>query len=237
MNQNSSIGPKPAVNVDIPERIISLAAGSLLLLRSLKKGNFGLFRLALSGYLMYRGYTGHCEAYKAMGKRKLIDPVKNITIRMEIAVNRPRQELYSFWRKLENLPLFMSHLESVTQNDNRTSHWVAKIPGGLGTIKWDAVIVEEQEGNFIGWNSLPGALIENAGKVEFRDLGKDWTEIYVVISYRAPLGAAGQGLAFLLNPAFESVLRSDIKNFKFFIEKGVSSGEGELIGRKIHLDN
>ena len=233
MNQNSSVGPKPTVNVEIPERIISLAAGSLLLLNSLKNRNFGLFRLALSGYLLYRGYTGHCAGYSALGKNKLIDPVKNITIRTDIAVNRPRKELFAFWRWLENLPLFMSHLQSVEQIDERTSHWIANIPGGLGTINWDAVIVEEKDESFLGWNSLPGALVENAGKVEFRDLGKDWTEINVVISYRAPLGAAGQGLAFLLNPAFESIISSDIKNFKFFIEKGVASEEGELVGRKI----
>jgi uncharacterized membrane protein len=220
MNQNSSIGPKPSINVGVPERIASVLAGSLLLFNGLRKGNLGLFRLGLGGYLLYRGATGHCHGYSALGKEHLPDPIKNINIRTTVAVNRPRNEVYAFWRKLENLPLFMEHLQMVRELDNRTSHWEARIPGGLGTIEWDAVIVEEREGSFIGWNSLPGATVENAGKVEFREIGDGWTEIYAVITYRAPLGAAGQGLSALLNPVFEKLVRSDIKNFKRFVENG-----------------
>jgi uncharacterized membrane protein len=220
MNQNSSVGPKPSINVGVTERLISVIAGSLLLINGLRKGGLGLFRLGISGYLLYRGATGHCHGYSALGKEHLPDPIKNINIRTTVAVNRPRNEVYAFWRKLENLPLFMEHLETVKEMDNRTSHWEARIPGGLGTISWDAVVVEEREGSFIGWNSLPGATVENAGKVEFREIGDGWTEIYAVITYRAPLGAAGQGISALLNPVFERLVRADIKNFKRFVEGG-----------------
>jgi len=116
----------------------------------------------------------------------------------------------------------MRHLKEVKQIDDRTSHWEAFIPGGLGTIRWDAVIAEEHDGKFIGWNSLPGATIENAGKVEFRDIGDGWTEVYAVITYRAPLGVAGQGISSLVNPMFEKLVRQDIKDFKRYIEVGNS---------------
>lgn len=218
MNQNSAIGPKPSINVTVPERLASLFAGSLLLTSALK--HRGLFRFALGGYLMYRGISGHCPGYSLMGREHLPDPVKNINIRTTVAINRPRHEVYSFWRRFENLPKFMEHLKTVERIDDRTSHWEANIPGGLGTIKWDAVIVEEREGSFIGWNSLPGATVENAGKVEFREIGDGWTEVYAVITYRAPLGAAGQGISALLNPVFEKLVRADIKNFKHYIESG-----------------
>src|SRR5688572_26109121 len=131
----------------------------------------------------------------------------------------------------------MEHLDTVVEKDDRTSHWEAKIPGGLGTISWDAVIVEEREGSFIGWNSLPGATVENAGKVEFREIGDGWTEIYAVITYRAPLGAAGQGISALLNPVFEKLVRSDIKNFKRFVEGGgIPSSEGVASARNISVN-
>lgn len=223
MNTNASVGGKPSINVDVPERVISGLAGGWLLLNGIK--NLSLLRAGLGGYLVYRAATGHCPLYSAMGKPHLPDPVKNINIRTTVQVNRPREEVYAFWRRLENLPLFMQHLNKVEAIDDRTSHWEANIPGGLGTISWDAAIVEENEGRFIGWNSLPGATIENAGKVEFRDLGDGWTELHVVITYRAPLGAAGQGLSTLLNPMFEKMVRRDIKSFKKYIEAGdVSSG-------------
>jgi len=223
MNTNASVGGKPSINVDVPERVISGLAGGWLLLNGVK--NLSLFRMGLGGYLVYRAATGHCPLYSAMGKPHLPDPVKNINIRTTVQVNRSRDEVYAFWRRLENLPLFMQHLKKVEAIDDRTSHWEANVPGGLGTITWDAAIVEEHDGRFIGWNSLPGATIENAGKVEFRDLGDGWTELHVVITYRAPLGAAGQGLSALLNPMFEKMVRRDIKSFKKYIEAGdVNSG-------------
>lgn len=220
MNTNASIGPKPSVNVGQTERMISVLAGSWLLLSGLRKGS--LLRMGVGGYLMYRGATGHCALYSAIGKPHLPDPVKNINIRTTVQINRPRAEVYGFWRKLENLPLFMRHLKEVKEMDERTSHWEANIPGGMGTVSWDAVIVEDDENRFIGWNSLPGAAVENAGKVAFREIGDGWTEVYVVITYRAPMGIVGQGISSLLNPAFEKLVRQDIKDFKRYIELGGS---------------
>ncbi|WP_432326764.1 SRPBCC family protein [Mucilaginibacter sp. P25] len=43
-------------------------------------------------------------------------------------MNKPRQKVYEFWRKLDNLPLFMKHLESVEVIDSKYSHWVLKLP-------------------------------------------------------------------------------------------------------------
>lgn len=226
MNTNSSVGPKPSINVGVPERIGSALAGGWLLLNGIRNGS--LFRMGLGGYMVYRAATGHCPLYSAIGKPHLPDPVKNINIRTTIQVNRPRNEVYAFWRRLENLPLFMSHLKAVEQKDDRTSHWEAYIPGGLGTVSWDAAIVEEQEGSLIGWNSLPGSTIENAGKVEFREIGDGWTELHAVITYRAPLGIAGQGLSALLNPVFEKLVRTDLKEFKRYIEAGGVQNEGTL---------
>ena len=43
-----------------------------------------------------------------------------------IAVTPDRSEAYAFWRRLENLPIVMEHLESVTQLGGERSRWVAK---------------------------------------------------------------------------------------------------------------
>jgi uncharacterized membrane protein len=56
------------VNVAKTERHLSGALGGLILLTSL--GGSGLQRLAALGLgaaLIYRGYTGHCYAYEALG--------------------------------------------------------------------------------------------------------------------------------------------------------------------------
>ena len=99
-------------------------------------------------------------------------------------------EVYNFWRKLDNLPLFMNHLESVDLLDNERSHWVLKLPTGVAKVSWDAEIVHDIPGEMIGWSSLPGSMIDNAGKVRFRDTFNDQgTLVDVVISYQPPVRA------------------------------------------------
>jgi uncharacterized membrane protein len=55
--------------------------------------------------------------------RNSTEPV-NVNIRSSFLINKPRQQVYDFWRKLDNLPLFMKHLESVEMIDDTRSHWV-----------------------------------------------------------------------------------------------------------------
>jgi uncharacterized membrane protein len=222
MNTNASTGGKLSVNVGKAERIASIAGGTFLIAQALR-GIDGKYKLpaALGGlYLFFCGATGHDAFYGLAGKHHLPDSVKNINIITKMTVNRPRHEVYDFWRKLSNLPLFMEHLEKVDVLDEKRSHWVAKVPGHLGTIEWDAEIVKEIEGELLGWNSLPGATINNAGKVEFRDADANGTELTAVITYRAPFGDVGEGIAAMLNPMVKKMITKDVKNFKRYIETG-----------------
>jgi uncharacterized membrane protein len=204
------------VNVSRPERIISAIAGGLLLYHTIRKHKAGSLLLLGGGYLAYRAMTGHCPVY-AMRDERSHGP-KNINIRTSVVVNRPRYEVYSFWRHLENLPLFMKHLESVREIDDRTSSWVAKLPGGLGMLHWNAEIVKDVKDSEISWKSLPDASIENAGKVNFTDTPSKGTRIDVMITYRAPLGSIGEEVSRLLTPATRHSIRKDIVGFKHVME-------------------
>lgn len=114
----------------------------------------------------------------------------------------------------------MKHLSSVKEIDSTRSHWEARIPQNNPiSLKWDAEIVKDEPGSFLSWHSLPDSTLENAGKVEFRDaLGHHATELRVTISYRPPAGNIGSGVARLLNPLFEKMVKDDILGFKEFIE-------------------
>lgn len=211
------------INVDWQERVVSAGVGGYLLaagLRNLtKKPLKGLLQTAIGGMLLYRGSSGNCPLYTSLGKTSEAQHATSVNIRTSMIVNRPRHEVFQFWRRLENLPKFMKHLLTVKELDAKRSHWEAVIPGNIGTLKWDAEIVKEREGEFIGWQSLPNASIENAGKVEFRDIdGGQGTELDVVISYRPPAGQIGSGIASLFNPVFEKLIREDIMNFKQYTE-------------------
>lgn len=217
------------VNVGQTERMVSVGLGAFLLSSGLNNLFHhpikGLLRTVIGGALLYRGASGHCPVYASMGKTKGVSHTPAINIRTGLIVNKPRQEVYAFWRKLENLPLFMKHLANVTEIDAKHSHWEADVPGGIGKVKWNAEIVKEEEGSLIGWQSIPNSMVNNAGKVQFRDaLGGEGTELDVVITYHAPAGELGAGIAKAINPVLEKMIRQDIMNFKEYIEtKHVSS--------------
>lgn len=208
-------------NLAWPERYISVLAGVSLFSSGIKKLGKNpvksLVKTAAGGYLLYRGLTGHCPLYSTIGKYNTTS--LNVNIRESFNVNASRADVYSFWRKLNTLPLFMKHLKDVTVIDSKRSHWEVKLPANVGQISWDAEIVEDQPGIMIGWQSVPGSMIYNAGKVEFKDMQDGpGTVINVVISYTPPAGGVGTAVGKLLNPFFEKIVREDVTNFKHFVE-------------------
>lgn len=206
-------------NVSPSERGASLLGGAYFLFDAIAKEKKSPVEAILAGYLLYRGVSGNCFLYNAIGKTKPDNRSRNVNIQIRQIVNKPRAEVYAFWRNLENLPLFMEHLESVDSLNESISVWEVNLPGNMGTMRWKSEIVIERENELLGWQSLPGSGIENAGKVEFKDAG-DATELHVVITYHAPGGIAGESAARLLNPMFEEIVEEDVRNFKWFIEQG-----------------
>jgi uncharacterized membrane protein len=136
-------------------------------------------------------------------------------------VNKPRNEVYSYWRQLENLPRFMKHLKEVKVEDSLRSTWKAEIPGGLGTVSWESVITEDQDGELISWASLPGSTIDNAGEVRFMDdplTGA--TEVRVSMTYRLPAGDIGTLAGKLFSPFVRNMIQEDVRRFKSIMEIG-----------------
>ncbi|RZJ70072.1 MAG: SRPBCC family protein, partial [Flavobacterium sp.] len=171
-----------------------------------------------AGTMLFRGISGYCPAYDAVSNSKKLKG-GNVSITTSLSVDRPVSEVYQAWRQLENLPLFMKHLHSVMVIDEHKSEWKANLPAGIGTIGWKAEILMDEPNKLLSWHSMPGATINNAGKVKFVDNGSS-TEIEVTISYHAPMGAAGEAAAKLLNPVFEKMIKNDIDSFKEYIEAG-----------------
>ena len=220
INGHKTLSADETINLNWPERYISIAAGVKLgfsgLSHLFKSPFASLLKLGAGGYLVNRGISGHCELYSQIGKHTT-DPM-NISIKSSFTVNKPRKVVYDFWRKLDNLPLFMNHLESVDVLDNERSHWVLKLPTGVANVSWDAEIVMDVPNEFMGWSSLPGSIIDNAGKIRFRDAHDGGTLIDLVISYQPPAGGLGAGLAHVLNPVFKNMIDADVQNFKQFMD-------------------
>src|SRR5687768_3197692 len=100
------------VNVGRTERMLSLATGAVLALYGASRKSIPGAALALfGGGLIYRGATGHCHGYAAMGvntARSDATPQdyfeRGIHVEECYTINRRPWELYEFWRNFENLP-------------------------------------------------------------------------------------------------------------------------------------
>jgi uncharacterized membrane protein len=144
-----------------------------------------------------------------------------------VTINRPRAELYAFWRDFRNLALFMENVESVTPGDDRRSHWVVKAPAGK-TVEWDSVLTEEVENEVLAWESVEGADIKNAGRIEFKDgpPGRG-TEVTATIVYEPPGGDLGKLIAKLFQKEPKIQARRELRRFKQLMETGeISTAKG-----------
>jgi len=137
-----------------------------------------------------------------------------------VTINRPRHELYAFWRDFGNLPRIMENIESVTEIDERRSHWVVRAPAGQ-TVEWDSVIVEDIPDELISWQSDAGADITNGGRIDFRDApGGRGTWVTATIAYDPPAGGVGKLVAKLFQREPKIQARRDLRRFKQFMETG-----------------
>ncbi len=187
-------------------RMAATVAGGLLAL-------YGLSRRSLPGLAL----AGVGTAIAVRGAKKAPAPVEIV---QSMSVRASRADVYAYWRRLENLPLFMEHLRSVEATSETRSRWTAKGPGALPDLTWDAEVVDDVPGERIVWQSLPGADVDNAGHVRFADGPDGLTEIHARIAYRAPAGALGAAVARWLDPVLGSAVRQDIARFKHVIEAG-----------------
>jgi uncharacterized membrane protein len=209
---NFSIEKEHYQNLGLSERLFSVFLGGILLSKGIKRPLRAPF--SYGAYLTYRGVTGRCIFYDQMG----IDAhsTKAINIRGEFEIDSPPAIVYAYWRNLENLPGSLKHLLDIEVTDGQTSHWKSNILGNFFAVNWDAEIVKDEPGRLIGWSSTPNSLIHHVGRVTFVE-SKDGlgTTLKVVLSYRPPIGAIGMGVARLINPYLEGLLKKELKTFKY----------------------
>jgi len=138
-----------------------------------------------------------------------------------VTINRPRSEIFAFWRDFENLPKFMENIEKIQPTGkNGRNIWTIKAPAGR-TVQVETEIVQERENELIAWRSVKGSDIDTEGRVKFRDAPADrgtWVE--AIIAYQPPGGAIGKMIAKLFAKEPEVQARRDLKRLKMFLETG-----------------
>ena len=216
-------------NISDAEKWMSLAAGAGLTIYGISRARRGGWLLAaLGGMLIERGASGHCRVYETFNintagtgedTRRALSGQAGVRVDEQVTIKRPIEELYRFWRNLENLPKFMQHLESVERLTDTLSRWRAKGPAGT-TVEWTAEIINEVPNQVIGWRSIEGSDVVHAGSVNFDQVGSGPTRVRVRLQYSPPGGKAGAAVAKLFGRDAATEIREDLQRFKQLIETG-----------------
>jgi uncharacterized membrane protein len=147
-----------------------------------------------------------------------------IKLKKAVTVNCTAEQLYKHWRNLANLPQLFGNVLSVDVIDKRRSHWALRASGGIN-LHWDAEITVDRTNQMIGWRSLGGADLENAGYVRFEAVGGRRTIVRAALQYNPPAGKLGAAVSVLLGERPASRLEEALRKFKRLMEAGEIADE------------
>jgi len=216
------------------ERLAAVVGGAALVALAARDRSWRSIGLAVAGApLVWRGATGHWPVPRSLTEAEVLPP----TLEVSLTIARPRDEVYAFWRNLENLPCFMRNLDAVTESGDNISHWIGKSPLGL-RVEWDAEIVDDVPGHLLSWRSLPDSQVDNAGTVLFADApGDRGTVIRVTLAFSPPGGGVGRLFGKALSPITKQQVHEDLRRFKSLLEAGeIPTTHGQPAGHRSALN-
>ena len=210
-------------NVGTNERWASGVGGSALALWGLRRASLpGLLIAAVGAAIAWRGVSGWCSLYGALGIDRAggEGTVGNLGVKIDrsVVAAAPPERLYHFWRNFDNLPRIMSHLDRVEVLSETRSRWHAEVPGGI-PISWEAEIINDQPRQLIAWRTVPGSIVSHAGSVRFTPAGSG-TRIDVSLQYDPPGGTLAHTIASFIGADAGRLLEHDLQEFKQALESG-----------------
>lgn len=181
----------------------------------------GAIAAASSAYVVNRRQGRRRPHDDAPGRTRRRGFGKYDVVGRTVTINRPRSEIYAFWRDFQNLPKFMENIEDVQPTGkNGRAVWTIKAPAGH-SVEVETEIVQERENELIAWRSVKGSDIDTEGRVKFRDApGDRGTWVEAIIAYKPPGGTVGKMIAKLFTKEPEIQARRDLKRLKMYLEAG-----------------
>jgi uncharacterized membrane protein len=232
------------INVGDAERWLSVVAGAAFAAYGLRRRSGAALAagLGLGAAFLWRGTSGNCPVYQSLGvstagehqgDQVSVPYGRGKRVDAAATIDTTPDQMYTFWRNFENLPRFMHNLESVTVHDSKRSRWVSRGPAG-SKVEWEAEIINEIPGQLIGWRSVDGSTVENAGSVHFTPAtGGRGTVVRVELRYDPPGGKFGAAVSKLFGENPERQVREDLRRLKMLIETGeIATNDGQPSGRK-----
>jgi uncharacterized membrane protein len=191
------------------QRALGGAAGAMLATLGYFRGGVrGYAWCALGGALLARATANEHIATLVQGK--------GIYLERSVRIAAPVEEVFAYWRNLENFPLWMSHVRSVRYVGGDRFHWEVDGPAGR-PVEWESELLNVSDNREMTWRAVEGSQVDHTGRVRFEpDDGA--TRVHVQLRYRPPGGVLGHAVAraFGTDPGAE--MDDDLGRLKALME-------------------
>jgi len=217
------------VNLHKLERVGSSVLGALMVAGGLKRRSIGGLAAVLTGSgLLYRGISGHCHVYQALGistaRRTLTDAVAEASrerrVQRTVTVDKPAAELYALWRDPATLRQVMAPFANLSPAADEGIRWSLRSPLGRLCV-WTSQVVEEREGELLRWESIEGSKMIAGGMLRLAPaLGNRGTRVSLSLRFEPPPGLIGHALFSTLRVVPNTISRKALQRFKSLAETG-----------------
>lgn len=152
--------------------------------------------------------------------RKYLSDGPGAMVGRTVTINKPKDEVYRFYRDFSNLPSFMSNVEAIEELPDSLTRWTIKAPLGR-KVELVTRITEDKPGELIAWESTDESDVTTSGHVSFKEAPANrGTEVEAFILYDPPTGELGRWVAkaFQREPNMQG--RRELKRLKMLLETG-----------------
>ena len=139
-------------------------------------------------------------------------------IEASVVIQRPREEVFRFYRDFRNLPRFLGDVIAVEQVGPTTSRW--RIQGPLGVrAAWTVRVTEERTNELIRYETVNLPPLTTHWDIYFAPGPRaDETEVREVL--KTPLGGLGRAALALIGKFPDKEVASNLNRLKELMETG-----------------
>ncbi len=206
-------------------RVAAGIGGAGLIARGLVRGGLAGAVLQAAGTLMAARSMANMPIARLFG----LAPTRRVVeVNKTFNIEAPLEEVFGFWSRFENFPLFMQHVRNAIDIGGGQSRWVLDGPAGIPAII-EARVTRFVPNEVIAWESLRGSEIGAEGFVRFQPNEDASTRIDVRICYNPPLGILGHFVAQIFGDDPKHALEDDMVRMKSLIEDGRTHAHGREV--------
>jgi uncharacterized membrane protein len=156
--------------------------------------------------------------WRKLMQRTSLPPRDENTIEASVTIQRPVEEVFSFYRDIKNLPSFLGDVMAIEQIGPATSRWTIEGPLGM-RVNWAIKVTEERTNELIRYETVTSPGLRTYWEIHFA-AGSEAGETEVREVMKVPLGRLGRAALALIGKFPAEEVSSNLHRLKELMETG-----------------